>query len=251
MLMPSLFISHGSPTVMIEEDSPGRAFLTSLGDQLPKPKAIVVVSAHWETQAPLVTGHPTPETIHDFYGFPPALYEKHYPVAGDPVLARRVADLVGGDIEDTRGLDHGAWSLLLLAYPQADIPVVQLSLQSDQGPDYHYDIGQRLAPLREDGVFVIGSGAVTHNLSTLKWYSNQPDAWAQTFEDWVVAALADNDHETLLAAPSQAPHFAKAHPSPEHWLPLYVALGAARDKATLLHRGFEHKNLSMASIRFD
>lgn len=98
---------------------------------------------------------------------------------------------------------------------------------------------------------IIGSGAVTHNLGSLKWYSNQPDVWAQAFEDWFVQALAENDHETLLVAPSQAPYFDKAHPSPEHWLPLYVALGAARDKATLLHRGFEHKNLSMASVRFD
>jgi len=251
MLMPSLFISHGSPTVMIEEDSPGRAFLARLGAQVPKPKAIVLVSAHWETQTPQVTGNLAPETIHDFYGFPPALYEKRYRVAGDPALARRVADLVDGRVEETRGLDHGAWSPLLLAYPQADIAVVQLSVQSDQGPDYHYDIGKRLARLREEDILIIGSGAVTHNLATLKWYRNQPDAWAQAFEDWFVAALADNDHDSLLAAPSQAPYFKQAHPGSEHWLPLYVALGAAGDKATLLHRGFEHKNLSMASVRFD
>ena len=251
MLMPSLFVSHGSPTVMIEPESAGRAFLSSLSEFFPKPRAIVVVSAHWETDKPVVTGSPQPETIHDFYGFPDELYQKRYPALGDPILAHQVAQLVGGEVDDARGLDHGAWSPLSLIYPKADIPVVQLSLQPMKDAQYHYDIGKRLSVLREEGVLIMASGSITHNLRELKWYQNTPDAWAQEFEDWFVTAIHDNDHDTLLNAAQLAPHYERSHPRDEHWLPVYVALGAARQRATLLHRGFEHKNLSMAAVRFD
>ncbi len=251
MLMPSLFVSHGSPTVMIEPESAGRAFLSGLSEILPKPCAIVVVSAHWETDKPIVTGSPQPETIHDFYGFPDELYQKRYPASGDPVLAHQVAQLVGAKVDESRGLDHGAWSPLSLIYPEADIPVVQLSLQPLEDVQYHYDIGKRLSVLRNDGVLIMASGSVTHNLRELKWYENTPDAWAREFENWFVNAIQDNDHEALLNALQLAPHYERVHPRDEHWLPVYVALGAARQCATLLHRGFEHKNLSMAAVRFD
>ncbi|WP_417822088.1 DODA-type extradiol aromatic ring-opening family dioxygenase [Terasakiella sp.] len=251
MLMPSLFVSHGSPTVMIEPESAGRAFLSSLNEVFPKPRAIVVISAHWETDKPIVTGSPQPETIHDFYGFPDELYQKRYPASGDPILAHQVAQLVGGEVDDARGLDHGAWSPLSLIYPKADIPVVQLSLQPMKGAQYHYDIGKRLSVLRKDGVLIMASGSVTHNLRELKWYQNTPDVWALEFENWFVNAIQDNDHDTLLNAPQLAPHYERSHPRDEHWLPVYVALGAARQRATLLHRGFEHQNLSMAAVRFD
>lgn len=249
--MPSLFISHGSPTIMIEENSPGRNFLASLGQRIDKPKAVLVVSAHWETETPLISAHPRPETIHDFYGFPKALYDLNYPAKGAPELADKVTELVGGSIDSKRGLDHGAWAPLSLIYPDADIPIFQLSLQSNKSPLYHYDIGKKLSPLREQGVLILASGSVTHNLSKLRWFDNKPDQWAIEFENWFSEAIHNNDFAGLLAAENEAPHFHLTHPTTEHWLPLYVALGAAHEKATLLHQGFEHKNLSMASARFD
>jgi len=251
MSMPSLFISHGSPTVMIEEDSPGREFLAGLGAALPKPKAILVISAHWETDKPKVTATLTPEIIYDFYGFPDEMYLMTYPAAGSPELAKRVADLVGAELDENRGLDHGVWSPLKLMYPDADIPVVQLSLQSNERSSYHYEIGRKLAPLRKEGVLIIASGAATHNLKDLQWYGTQADDWAVEFEDWFVDMIESNHHDGLLKVYEKAPHFDQAHPKDEHWLPIYVAMGAAQESANLLHRGFEHKNLSMASVRFD
>ncbi|WP_135080627.1 class III extradiol ring-cleavage dioxygenase [Terasakiella sp. SH-1] len=251
-MMPSLFISHGSPTVMIEPDSAGHQFLKTLGKTLPTPKAILVISAHWETQKPTITINSLQKTIHDFYGFPQTLFELDYPAPSAPELAQKVAKLVDGDLEESRGLDHGAWSPLLLMYPKAHIPVIQLSIQPHLSAQYHYDLGRKLAPLRKEGVLILASGAVTHNLRELDFFvANKPDPWAQEFEDWFVAAIERNDHEAILSAHQAAPHFQRSHPKDEHWQPIYVALGAAQQKATLLHRGFEHKNLSMASVRFD
>ena len=250
-MMPSLFISHGSPTVLIEEDSLGRAFLSNLGNDLPRPEAILVISAHWETDAPTLTGATKPDIIYDFYGFPDELYQRTYPVRGSSKLTSKVSELINAETTKTRGLDHGAWAPLSLMYPNADIPVVQLSLQSNRPSSYHYDIGKTLAPLRNEGILIVASGAVTHNLRELEWHQTTPDPWAQDMEDWFAKAVQNNDHDTLLNAENKAPHFTRAHPHPEHWLPLYVAMGAAQNKSTVLHRGFEHKNLSMASVQFD
>ena len=250
-MMPSLFVSHGSPTLLIEEDSPGRKFLSNLGNHLEKPTAILSISAHWMTKTPKVTSNQQPKTIHDFYGFPPALYEKSYDAEGAPDLAQDVATLVGADLDDSWGLDHGTWVPLSFAYPDADIPVIQLSIQPEQDAQHHYDMGKKLESLRKKGVLIMASGGVTHNLRDIVRFDNDPDQWALDYENWYVECLKNNDHDSLLKADTLAPHFAHAHPSDEHWLPLYVALGAARNTATLLHRGFEHKNLSMATARFD
>ncbi|MDV7337964.1 class III extradiol ring-cleavage dioxygenase [Terasakiella sp. A23] len=249
-MMPSLFISHGSPTVLIEEDSAGRAFLSGLAEDLPRPKAILVISAHWETRSLTVTGAEEHKTIHDFYGFPEALFQMHYPARGSSELTTRLQGLLDAHIDPVRGLDHGAWSPLKLIYPNADIPVVQLGLQSGESPAYLYQLGEQLKELRNEGVLIIGSGAVTHNLGEIRWNSTQPDDWAQAYEDWFVEKLESGDKDALLNAHAEAPHFTRAHPRDEHWLPLYVAMGAG-DTATLLHRGFEHGNLSMAAVRFD
>lgn len=249
-MLPSLFLSHGSPTVLIEDDSPGRLFLEQLAGQFARPTSILVVSAHWETEKPVVTGAGRLDTIHDFYGFSEELYRMEYPAQGDGALSQKVQNLLGASVDKTRGLDHGAWSALKLMYPEADIPVVQLSLQSHQPAQYHYDIGKTLSDLRKDGVLIIGSGAATHNLRALKWFDKTPDAWAVDYEDWLAKTVAEQDHAGLLDARQRAPHFSMAHPVDEHWLPIYVAMGAGADMR-LLHRGFEHRNLSMAAIAFD
>ncbi|WP_417793635.1 DODA-type extradiol aromatic ring-opening family dioxygenase [Terasakiella pusilla] len=249
-MLPSLFLSHGSPTVLIEKDSPGRAFLAQLGSQIERPKSILVVSAHWETESPTVTGAGVLETIHDFYGFPNELFQMTYPAEGAGDLSQTVQTLLGAKLDDKRGLDHGAWSALKLMYPEADILVVQLSLQSHLPAQYHYDIGSKLSELRKEGVLIIGSGAATHNLRALTWYDKTPDPWAVEYEDWLVKTVEEQDPDGLLHARESAPHYSMAHPVDEHWLPIYVAMGAG-DKMRLLHRGFEHRNLSMAAVAFD
>lgn len=249
-MLPSLFVSHGSPTVLIEEDSPGRAFLSQLGHQIEKPKSILIVSAHWETESPMVTAGGPLDTIHDFYGFADELYEMSYRAQGDGDLSKKVQTQLGARVDERRGLDHGAWSALKLMYPDADIPVVQLSLQSHLPAQYHYDIGKKLSGLRKEGVLIIGSGAATHNLRALKWFDKSPDAWAIAYEDWLAKVVAEQDHAGLLDARQRAPHYSMAHPVDEHWLPIYVAMGAGGDMR-LLHRGFEHRNLSMAAVAFD
>ncbi|MTI08321.1 dioxygenase [Rhodospirillaceae bacterium RKSG073] len=249
--MPVIFLSHGAPSMAIEQDSLGRAFLAGLADQLPKPKAILIASPHWETSDLRLTASSSPETIHDFYGFPPALYQMLYPAKTDQGVVEEIVSLTGAVRDPNRGYDHGAWSPLYLLYPDADIPVIQLSLQSHESPEYLYALGDKLSELRDEGVLIIGSGSVTHNLRDIEWRNPSPSQWAVDFEDWFVSAIEENDHETLLAAREIAPNFNYAHPTDEHWLPLYVAMGAAKEKATLLHRGFEHKNISMAAVRFD
>src|SRR5262249_48357910 len=166
MSMPTLFVSHGSPTLILE-NAPARAFLASLGSQLPRPTAIVAVSAHWDTDLPAVSLAHKPATIHDFYGFPEALYRLRYEAPGAPQLAERVARLTGAAHDPHRGLDHGAWVPAMLAWPSADIPIFQLSIQPQESPAHHLALGRKLAPLREEGVLVMGSGSATHNRRAL------------------------------------------------------------------------------------
>jgi 4,5-DOPA dioxygenase extradiol len=232
MTMPSLFLSHGAPTLPLT-DSPARDFLRRFGGMLPRPKAILMVSAHWETAAPTVSSVALNETIHDFYGFPRPLYEMRYPAPGAPQVAARVAELlqangIGCGTDHRRGLDHGAWVPLLLMYPQADVPVLQLSIQTDLGPAHHLRLGRALAPLREDDVLVIASGSFTHNLSEFRGRASDDPApdWVNGFADWFDAALAGQRTDDLIDYRRKAPFATKNHPSEEHLLPLYVALGA-------------------------
>ncbi|MBK5002504.1 dioxygenase [Pseudomonas sp. S31] len=250
-MLPSLFISHGSPMLALQPGASGPA-LAGLANALPRPKAIVVVSAHWESQELLVTGAAQPETWHDFYGFPPALYAVQYPAPGEPALARRVSELLQARLDPQRPFDHGAWVPLSLMYPEADIPVIQVSLPSRLGPALQVRVGQALAELRNEGVLLIGSGSITHNLGELDWHAG-PDViepWALAFRDWVVERLEADDQAALLDYRKQAPFAARNHPSDEHLLPLFFALGAG-GRFGIVHQGFTLGALGMDIYRFD
>jgi 4,5-DOPA dioxygenase extradiol len=253
MSMPSLFVSHGSPLLYLEQDLPARAFLASLGTYVPRPQAILAVSAHWNTERPAVSTAAKPETIHDFYGFPEPLYRLRYDAPGAPDLAQRVAALTGAQPAEY-GLDHGAWVPALLGWPEADIPIFQLSVQPYMTPAHHIALGRKLAPLREEGVLVMGSGSATHNLRRLIRGQHElpPEPWAKAFDDWVAETVEAGDEAALANYRSEAPYAKEAHPTDEHFLPLHVAFGAAGKgaKGKPLHRSFASANLSMATYVF-
>ncbi|MBX3666585.1 MAG: dioxygenase [Burkholderiales bacterium] len=256
---PAVFVSHGAPTLALEPGST-RGFLAELGAALPRPRAILAVSAHWETATPAVGTAARPETIHDFRGFPEALYRMRYPAPGAPALAQRVRALLGNaglDVagEAGRGLDHGAWVPLSLMYPAADIPVTQLSVQTALGPAHHWRLGELLRPLRDEGVLILGSGSVTHNLREFGRhdYASPPPDWVRGFNDWLAERLAAADREALLDYRGRAPHAARNHPSEEHLLPLFAALGAATPGAAprRLHAAYTYGVIGMDAWRFD
>ncbi|TFW08513.1 dioxygenase [Oxalobacteraceae bacterium OM1] len=257
--LPTLFVSHGSPMLAIQ-DSPARRYLQELGNTLPRPKAIVVVSAHWETLGgPAVGLAAQPETIHDFGGFPAALFAIKYPAAGSPVVAERAADLLREarfpvQRSTQRGLDHGAWVPLMLMYPEADIPVFQVSVLRGATPAEHERLGKALTGLRDEGVLVIGSGSLTHNLYEFRGQGIDAPVqnWVSEFGSWMKARLQDNERAALLDYRRQAPHAVRNHPTEEHLLPLFVALGAAGDGATAeqLHTSVEYGVLAMDVYAF-
>ena len=258
MTLPSLFLSHGAPTLPLTA-TPARAFLSQLDGTLPRPKAILVISAHWETDAPAVNAVDWNETIHDFGGFPRALYDLRYPAPGSPPVAARVAETLRAagiecDIDRRRGLDHGAWVPLLLMLPQADIPVLQLSVQPHLGPEHHLRVGRALAALRNEGVLIVGSGSFTHDLSEFRGHgANDPAPdWVNDFADWMDEALRKNRTDDLLNYRRTAPFAVKNHPTEEHLLPLYVALGAAGDDAIAerLHASATYSVLRMDVYAF-
>ena len=242
-MLPAIFISHGAPTLPLD-DCPARDFLKGLGDTLPRPRAVLAISAHWETARPAVNAPLVNDTIHDFGGFPEALYRMRYPAPGSAELAQAAKHALAEagfatDIDSARGLDHGAWVPLMLMYPEADIPVAQLSLQTPLGPGHHLKLGRVLAPLRDD-FLILGSGGFVHNLRTLtRWQLDAPEpSWSAEFGDWVDAALMQGRTADLASYRVRAPYGAHAHPSEEHFLPLFVALGAGGEgaKATRLHK---------------
>ncbi|RKS12642.1 4,5-DOPA dioxygenase extradiol [Pseudomonas sp. WPR_5_2] len=254
-MFPSLYISHGSPMLALEPGASGPA-LARLAADMPKPKAIVIVSAHWESHELLVSANPRPETWHDFGGFPKALFEVQYPAPGDPRLAAEVVELLNAaDLparSDTqRPFDHGVWVPLSLMYPQADIPIVQVSLPTRGGPALQTRVGHALASLREQGVLLIGSGSITHNLRELDWHAGPEsvEPWAQVFRDWMIEKLEANDETALHDYRQQAPNAARNHPSDEHLLPLYFARGAGGN-FTVAHKGFTMGALGMDIYRF-
>ncbi|MBP0021834.1 MAG: dioxygenase [Cyanobacteria bacterium SBLK] len=254
--MPAIFVSHGAPTLPLHS-SPARDFLAQLGQFLPTPKAILCISAHWETEEPQISTASSQKTIHDFYGFPEELYRWQYPVAGDAELSDRVKSLLNekeykAEIKGNRGLDHGVWVPLALAYPDANIPTIQLSLQSQQDPHYHFNLGRALAPLREENILILASGSATHNLR--EWAGNAIDAeppdWVKQFSNWLNDAVANNQWEELLNYRDRAPHALHNHPTAEHFLPIFVAMGASGEKAKgkILHSSFTYGVLSMAAF---
>lgn len=262
--LPSLFISHGSPDTAIA-DTAARAFLEGYGASLPRPKAVVVASAHFEISGGTAVSHDIhPETIHDFGGFDPALYTLQYPAPGAPALADGiVAKLKAAGFNaaalDGRGYDHGTWVPLILLYPKADIPVVQVSVDPSQGPDYHLRLGRVLAGLRQEGILVIGSGSFTHNLReafaalrTGRRQAAMPD-WVASFVEWMNEHIDSGDEAGLVDYRRRAPNAALNHPTDEHLLPLYVAIGAAGPdwQASRIHDSHEFGALSMNAFSFD
>lgn len=254
---PALYLSHGAPTLVLSAN-PAHRFLAGLGSELGRPEAIVMISAHWDTPAVRVTTAERHETIHDFYGFPESLYRLRYPAPGAPALAAEIIDRlqaaefpVAGD--DSRGLDHGAWVPLMLMYPDADVPVVQVSLQSRLGPTHHLRLGEALAPLRDRGVLVIGSGSATHNLREFVGQpeDSPPPAYVRAFADWLAETLAHGTTEDLLAYRAQAPAAERNHPTEEHFLPLFAARGAAgNEPVRQLHRSYCFGILAMDNYAF-
>lgn len=253
---PTVFVSHGSPTLILE-DSPGRTFLAGLGERLGRPAAVLAVSAHWTTAAPAVSSATQPQTVHDFYGFPNALYDLHYPAPGAPDLADSALGLlhdagIAGSADPTQGLDHGAWVPLMLMYPQADIPVAQLSVQPRRSAADHIALGRALAPLREQGVLILASGGAVHNLRDFRFGATDAAPWADAFAGWLDDALTAGDVDAVAHWTERCPEARLAHPTPEHFLPLPVALGAAgpTPRAERLHSGFEHGSIGMQAYAF-
>lgn len=257
---PSVFVSHGSPTLILEQGSPGRAFLSALGQRLGRPTGILAVSAHWMTRRPMVSTAVAPETIYDFYGFPDALYRMTYPAPGAPDLAQRAAGLLTdagltAGTDPSQGLDHGAWVPLRLMYPDADIPVAQVSILPGQGGGVHLDLGRALAPLRREGVLILASGGAVHNLRHFRFGGEGLPPWAADFAGWLDTVTATGDVEAV-ARWETAPAATLAHPSDDHFLPLAVAMGAGigpggeRPRGERLHGGFEHGSLGMHAYAF-
>lgn len=241
MTMPVLFISHGAPTLSLEPGDTGTAW-QQLGARLPKPPAILVISAHWETIIPTVSCADQPVTIHDYSGFPAELYKLKYPAPGAPEMAKAVARAlqqagIPVQLDDTRGLDHGAWVPLSFLYPNADIPVAQLSIQPDKDPAWHIALGRAQRPLRQQGVLIIGSGSISHNLRAIfKHPQGEPaPEWVTEFCDWMAAKIKAGDIEALGAYRTLAPYAEQNHPTDEHLFPLFAALGAANEIASAVH----------------
>jgi 4,5-DOPA dioxygenase extradiol len=231
----SVFVSHGSPMHALEPGAAGEAW-QALAQRLPRPKAILISSAHWETNLPMLTGSEKPETVHDFYNFPEPLYRLRYPAPGAPDVAKRAQALLKqagftAGIDGCRGLAHGAWSPLLYMYPDADIPVVQISVQPALGPRHHVELGRAVRPLMDENVLIIGSGHMTHNLRDWARGAGQPAPYAREFQQWVRQALEARDVDALVDYRSRSPHGVRAHPTDEHFLPLFFALGAAGEAA--------------------
>ena len=257
MKTPTLFLPHGAPDLAIA-DVPARRFLETLGGQLgAEAPGIVIVSAHWEAERPMLTSAAHPPTVHDFAGFAPELHAMRYGARTDPALldaleqALRAAGFDPG-LDAERGYDHGAWVPLRLMFPEAALPVVQVSLLDGEPPAAQLALGAALAPLAEAGYLVIGSGSMVHNLRAMAPEGTPAPDWARRFDRWVSDALEAGDVATLLE-PTSAPDFVRAHPTPEHLMPLYVALGAAGPdaRATRLHDSWTYGSVGMAAWRFE
>lgn len=252
---PSLFISHGSPMILLD-DCPARRFMAEYGASLARPLAILMISAHWETPLATVATTDRPETIHDFYGFPEEMYRYRYRAPGAPEIAARVAlylKQAGLDVAEdpARGLDHGAWVPLSYLFPEADVPVAQLSIQSHLGARHHLDLGRALAPLREEGVLILCSGNITHGRRA-GGVSEPALDWVSAFSEWIYQALAEGRTEDLVNYRARAPYAEHNHPTEDHYLPLLIALGAGGEgaRASRLHASYTYRTISMDSYAF-
>jgi len=253
-MLPTIFVSHGSPMTVLQ-DVPARRFLQQIGKDLPRPRAIVAVTAHWETRQASVGGAEHPEMIYDFGGFDPRLFEMHYPAPGEPALAERISDMfcnagLASRVDPNRGFDHGVWVPLTLMYPEADIPVVPVSVQPHYGPAHHLELGRAMASLRAEDVLVVASGSFTHDLRRFRGQPldtpTAPDVLA--FSEWFDTALTEGRTQDLLAYRTHAPHAVQNHPTEEHLLPLFVAMGAAGPNA---HAERLHSSSTYGVLRMD
>jgi 4,5-DOPA dioxygenase extradiol len=254
--MPAIFFGHGNPMNAIVENEYSKQW-TRIGEQLPRPKAVLCVSAHWYLPATAVTSSARPRTIRDFGGFPQALYEVDYPAPGSPELAGRVRDILSPTpvhFDEEWGLDHGTWSVLCHVFARAEVPVVQLSIHAGQPPQYHHEIGRRLTPLRDEGILIIGSGNIVHNLNTYVWDSREvePFDWAVRFEKRARRLLADGDHAPLVTYETLGPDARLCVPTPEHYLPLLYVLGASTPGEPIKFpvEGVEGGSISMLAVQF-
>ena len=254
--LPSLFVSHGAPTWALEPGVAG-AHLARLGRSIEAPRAVLVMSPHWITRSLALTGAATPKTIHDFGGFPDELYRLQYPAPGHPQLARAAGQLLEAAghrvaLDDQRGLDHGAWVPLMHLFPKADVPVFQLSMPVGLDAPSAWQLGEALAPLAGDGVLIVGSGSLTHNLYEIGPPDAAPEPYVIEFVEWMRAAAVALERERITHALERAPHARRAHPTPDHYLPLPFAAGAAALDAPVevLPGGITHGMLSMESYLF-
>ncbi len=253
--MPAVFFGHGNPMNAIQDTPYTRAW-RAFGAALPRPKAVLAISAHWYLPGTLVTAMEAPRTIHDFGGFPPELYRVQYPAPGDPALARRVAELlsplsVGSD--RLWGLDHGTWAVLCHVFPNADVPIVQLSIDESRPPAFHYEVGKLLAPLRDEGILIAGSGNLVHNLHAYAWgrHVPQPFDWALRFEERVRSALVAGDDLQIIDYEALGSDALLSVPTPEHYLPLLYVIGARRpgERITFPVEGIDGGSISMLSVQ--
>lgn len=248
--MPALFIGHGSPMNAVE-DNPFSRSLVALGRELPRPRAILVVSAHWVTEGTRVTGEAFPKTIHDFGGFPPELYDIRYPAPGHPELAREIAGLSGAVTDESWGFDHASWAVVRHMYPEADVPMLELSLDAYATPEAHFETGRSLGALRDSGVLIVGSGNCVHNLLAVRWEDGaEPYPWAVEFDAWVGDRLLARDDGSLIGYESLGDIARLAHPSSEHYLPLLYAAAVRRDsdRVSFFHEGLEMGSVSMRGV---
>jgi 4,5-DOPA dioxygenase extradiol len=252
MRMPAIFFGHGNPMNAIGSNGWTEAW-SRLGRELPRPKAIVCVSAHWYLPGTYVTAMERPRTIHDFGGFPRPLFEVQYPAPGSAELAGRLTALVGAEPDVQWGLDHGTWSVLVHVYPKADVPVVQLSIDETQPARFHYDLGHKLAPLRDEGVLVIGSGNLVHNLHTYAWGRHEPEPfdWAVRFENSAREWMTNGEHEPLIGYETLSRDAQLSAPTPDHYLPLLYILGTQQegDRVTFPVEGVDGGSISMLSVQ--
>ncbi len=251
-LMPVIFIGHGSPMNAIEDN-----FFTNewqrMAHLLPRPETILCISAHWYTHDTRILAVEKPRTIHDFYGFPEELYIQQYPAKGNIPLAKEISDLVRAELDTNWGLDHGTWSILKRMYPDADIPTIQLSINYKEAPSYHYELMRKLKDLRNEGVLIVGSGNLVHNLRAIAW--DMPEGaydWNQEFASLIDVALKKHDHSSVVGYEKLGPISKQAHPTPDHFYPLLYALGAtdSNDRIQSFAEGYVFGSIAMTSYIF-
>lgn len=251
MRMPAIFFGHGNPMNALERSSYTEAW-AAIGKSIPQPKAIVSISAHWYLPATLVTAMEKPRTIHDFGGFPRSLYEVQYPAAGAPDLAKRLHALAGALEDSAWGLDHGTWSVLCHVFPEADVPVIQLSIDETQPAAFHYELGRRLAPLRDEGILVMGSGNLVHNLHAYAWGRHVPEPfdWAVRFETTARELMMRGDHQPLIHYEGLGRDAMLSAPTPDHYLPFLYILGMQQedDEVTFPVEGIDGGSVSMLTV---